>query len=98
MADPTGNATPLGGPLGPLAPVGAGFADIVTNQINLVRNVALLVQTIQNVLPRVTGSFTCANAVTTTVTEPNVTANSFIDFRNPTNAAAATLLGSAKSL
>jgi hypothetical protein len=58
---------------------------------------SLLVTTLQNIFPRTFGTFTLAAAATTTVTEPAVKANSDIQW-TPKNAAAGTLLGSAKSL
>lgn len=56
-----------------------------------------LVQTISQIFPRVTGTFTLAAAASTTVTQPSTAANSII-LLMPTNAAAGTLMGSAKSL
>lgn len=79
-------------------PPGASIADVVValNQAN--RNSSLLVQTMSSVLPRITGSFTLSAAATTTVTQPAVKANSVINWNNPTNAAAATLMGGTKAL
>lgn len=72
----------------------AGVTDAVT-QLNLIaRQLGLwvLAFTGRNTF----GSFTMAAAPTTTVAQPAVKANSFISW-SPTNAAAGTLLGSAKS-
>lgn len=49
------------------------------------------------IFPRVTGSFTLSAAATTVVTQTGITATSII-LLVPTNASAATLMGSAKSL
>lgn len=68
------------------------------------QNMSQLIQAVQAlaaIFPRVTsitvGTFTCAAAATTTVTETLVAANSFI-VPFPTNAAAATLMAGATSL
>lgn len=58
---------------------------------------AKLVAIFSNLFPRSTGSFTMAAAATKTVTDANVTTSSIIMLM-PTNAAAGTLMGSAKSL
>ena len=72
--------------------------DVINSTLqNSVKVLSLLVQTIQNLLPRVTGTFTLAAAATAVVTQPAVTANSVITF-TPTNASAGTLQGSAKAL
>lgn len=47
--------------------------------------------------PASIGTFTLAAAATTTITDANVTATSFVDWQ-PTNAGAATLMSGAKSL
>lgn len=79
--------------------------DIVTsldagNQ-NLSAQFAALIAAIQVIFPRVTtitgGTFTCANAATTTVVQTLTAANSFI-IPFPTNAAAGTLMAGATSL
>ena len=64
---------------------------------NLSAAIVQLNATLGLVLPRVFGSFTLAAAATTTVTNSKVAANSIIVLM-PTNAAAGTLMGSAKSL
>lgn len=73
-----------------------GDVGVILNQI--ARNGSLLVQTMSSVLPRVTGSITLSGSASTTVSEPAVRANSIINWNIPTNAAAATIMGSAKSL
>lgn len=66
-------------------------ADKLRNQ-----QIAAIVQALLGVFPRTFGTFTLAAAATTTVAEPSVKSNSFIQLL-PANAAAATLIGSAKS-
>lgn len=58
---------------------------------------SLLVTALQNLFPRVAGTFTLAAAVTTTVPQTATTSTSFIQL-TPLNAAAATLMGSNKAL
>jgi len=70
---------------------------IVNALAALNKNISALVLAINTVFPRPTGSFTLAAAATTTVTEPATKANSLV-LLMPTNAAAATLMGSAKAL
>jgi hypothetical protein len=70
--------------------------DLVTNSRNLSQNLSQLIQVIQTIFPRTTGSFTFTAAATHTITQPAIKANSLIVLI-PTNAAAATLVGSAKS-
>jgi hypothetical protein len=73
----------------------AGVTDVVTQLQNIVRQLTALVAAIKG---RVTfGTFTLGAAVTTTVPQAAVQANSEISL-SPTNASAATLMGSAKSL
>lgn len=83
----------------------AGLGDLATqiklgNQ-NLSGQFALLIAALGSIFPQVTtitgGTFTCANAASTTVTQPLTAANSFI-LLMPTNAAAGTLMGGTKSL
>lgn len=50
-----------------------------------------------NVWPRTTGTFTLAVAATTTVPQPAIRATSVVQL-SPTNALAATLMGSSKAL
>lgn len=59
--------------------------------------IAALVSSFPQVSSITTGTFTCANATSTTVTQPLVAANSYIAFM-PTNAAAGTLMAGANSL
>lgn len=79
----------------------AGGTDIVTSLQGIIRQItagnAALVASILATFPRTVGSFTLAAAATTVVTQPTIKANSVVLFV-PTNAAAATLMGSAKSL
>src|SRR5262245_14346687 len=70
---------------------------LITALNNGNQNTSRLIQTISAIFPRVNGSFTCAGAATTTVTQTAVTATSKI-FLMPTNASAGTLMGSAKHL
>lgn len=76
---------------------GASLGDIVTALQNGNRNSSLLIQTITQLFPRVTGSFTLSAAATTVVTQTAVKANSMIVL-TPTNASAGTLQGSNKCL
>jgi len=62
-----------------------------------VTNISQLVTTLQAIFPRIFGSFTLTANPTTTVTQPSIQANSLV-FLFPTNASAATLQGSNKSL
>lgn len=80
-------------------------ADIVTsldvgNQ-NLSAQFAALIAALQTIFPQVEsitgGTFTCANAASTTVLQPLTKANSII-IPFPTNAAAGTLMAGATSL
>jgi hypothetical protein len=85
-------------------PPGGGFMDVITQLQGLIRQITALVTTIAtvnttigNVLPRVLGTFTLAAAASTVVAQPQAQANSSIRL-TPTDASAATLMGSAKSL
>jgi len=60
-------------------------------------NLTQLIAVMRAIFPRALGSFTLAAAATTTVAQPAVTGNCQVVL-TPTNAAAATLMGSAKSL
>lgn len=75
----------------------AGLDDIATNGALLNRGMGRLITAILSIFPRISGSFTCAATVTTTVTQTGVTAGSKI-FLVPTNATAGTLQGSTKHL
>lgn len=77
----------------------AGLGDLVTTLKIANQNASLMVLALQALAASrvVTGSFTCANAATTTVTQPAVTANSVI-LVMPRNAAAGTLMAGANSL
>lgn len=74
-----------------------GLVDIATQLKLGNQNVSLLIQTIAAIFPRVTGSFTAANAATTTVANANIAANSIVVIV-PTNAAARTLQAGANML
>lgn len=72
----------------------AGATDVVTQLQNIVAKLGQLVAAISG---RITlGSFTMVAAATTVVPQPAVKANSIITL-TPTNADAATVVGSAKS-
>lgn len=79
----------------------ATLSDIITQMASAVRSLAQISTTFQTAFPKVTtltiGSFTCAAAASTTVSNPLVAANSLIVLM-PTNAAAATLMGGTKAL
>jgi hypothetical protein len=60
------------------------------------QNMSLLITTISGLFPRITGTFTMAAAATKTVTEPSILSTSYVVLI-PTNAAAATLVGSTRS-
>jgi Mrp family chromosome partitioning ATPase len=87
MSDTSGGTTPIGGSL----------QDLVTSIKSGVVYLGKLVQIWTAVLPRATGSFTMTATATHAVAEPRVQANSIVQLI-PTNAAAGTLQGSAKSL
>lgn len=100
MADannPLGQNTTPGSnnPMNILSAVGLG--DINTTLKNANQNFSQLLQLLGALFPRTTGTFTLAAAATTTVSQLDVQSNSII-VPLPTNAAAATLMGSNKSL
>lgn len=69
----------------------AASMDDIVRELNLGnRNMSQLIQTITGMFPRSVGTFTCANAASTTVTDANVLSTSVITL-TPTNAAAGTL-------
>lgn len=76
---------------------GTGLADIATALINANKNSSLLIQTLQAIFPRITGTITLTAAATKTVADTNIAANSIVVLF-PINASAGTLQGSAKSL
>lgn len=78
---------------------GADLSKIALNGQQLLVQMGNLINALTNILPfsGAFGSFTCGAAATTTVTNSSVAINSVI-FLMPTNAAAGTLMGSAKSL
>lgn len=67
-------------------------ADKLRNQI-----LSQIVVALQAIFPRTIGTFTLAAAATTTVAQPAILGNSYVQF-GPTNAAAAALMAGAKSL
>lgn len=73
----------------------AGATDVVIQLQGIVRQLTAWVQAFNGRL--VTGTFTLSAAATTTVAQTAATATSVIQL-TPTNAAAATLMGSVKSL
>ena len=74
-----------------------GLGDINTSLQAANKLMAKLVGLISGIFPRSFGTFTLSAAVSTTVTDTNATTSSIIT-PMPLNAAAATLIGSAKSL
>lgn len=54
--------------------------DVVSTMKGGVENIGQLVQVIQNVLPRINGSFTLSAATTTVVTQPEIASNSMVFF------------------
>lgn len=68
-----------------------------TEDVNRNKGINNVAQAILSVLPRVFGTFTLAAAATTTVPQTATQSTSYITL-TPLNAAAATLMGGAKSL
>lgn len=91
MSNTAGAPPPQGGGFGGMA------SQILTTLQNGVVAINQLATNLLNVWPRVTGTFTLAAAASTTVAQPAVKATSVVVF-TPTNASAATLMGSAKAL
>ena len=81
-------------PFQPFGQGSAGGTDIVTQLQNIARQLGLWVKAFQG--RNTFGTFTMAAAATTVVPQPAVQANSNISLTS-TNAAAGTLVGSAKS-
>lgn len=75
---------------------GASLGDVLTKLQGISSGLSNIYAALKALLPRVTGSFTFPAAATTTITEPAITATSIVQLI-PTNASAATLVGSAKS-
>ena len=94
---PFGQSTTPGSnnPMNILSAVGLG--DINTTLKNSNQNFSQLLQLLGALFPRTIGTFTMPAAATVTVTQPAVSANSII-VPLPTNASAATLMGSSKHL
>lgn len=83
---------------GPLASTGgASLDDIVSQQKALVQTLGQLVETLQALFPRATGTFTMTAAASITVADTAVAGTSFITW-TPTNAGAGTLEGSVEKL
>lgn len=82
---------------GPDASPPAGGSMFLTIGQNIVSAINRLATVMSTTFPRITGTFTLAAAATTTVTQPGIKATSVVQL-TPTNAAAATLMGSAKAL
>lgn len=76
---------------------GGSLQDIATVGNNTNKILSLLVTAITSTFPRITGTFTCAAAATTTVTQTAIRATSVV-LLTPTNAAAGTLMGGVKHL
>ncbi len=72
------------------------FQGLETNGRLLIQAVYNLGNILSALLPRTVGSATLAASATTTITEPAVAANSYISWV-PTNASAASLMGSARN-
>lgn len=80
---------------------GGQIGGTMQDQVNKVQQIVVylgkIVQTLTNLFPRVSGTFTLAAAATTTVANTDIVGGSII-LLTPTNAAAATLQGSVKAL
>lgn len=74
-----------------------GLGDVTTKLQMIAQSLGQLVQLVTSVFPRSMGSFTMAAAASKTVTDTKCTSASYVVLI-PTNAAAGTLLGSAKCL
>lgn len=81
----------------PDQPQTVDFTGLITTLQQSTVAINLLNKTIAAIFPRQIGTFTLAAAATTTVSNTAITATSQIVLQ-PTNAAAGTLMGSAKSL
>lgn len=75
----------------------ASIGDLNTQLKLANQNMSLLIQTIQQIFPRVVGTFTAAAAATTTVSNANIQANSLVVLL-PTNASARTLQAGANMI
>lgn len=73
---------------------GSGLMAVLQNGVTAINGLTTM---LQNIWPRTTGTFTLAAAPSTVVAQPAVKATSVI-MLTPTNAAAGTLMGSAKAL
>lgn len=92
----TQNTTPgSNNPMNILSAVGLG--DINTTLKNGNQNFSQLLQILNALFPRAIGTFTMPAATTITVAQPAVKANSYV-LPLPTNASAATLMGSNRHL
>jgi hypothetical protein len=82
--------------LGDLA-AGSGLQDLVSTQKSGVGYLGRILKVLENLFPRVTGTFTMPAAATLAVTNAQINANAKVMLQ-ATNASAGTLQGSAKSL
>lgn len=94
MADGSGLSTGSNNPLNALSSIGLGDLNTTLKISN--QNFSQFLQILQQIFPRTVGTFTFAAAATTTVTQTAIASNSYVVLI-PTNAAAATLIGSTKS-
>lgn len=74
----------------------SGMTNLVSTLKGVVQNLATINSSISAAFPRITGSFTLTAAATTVVNQSAIKANSLVILQ-PTNAAAGTLMGSAKA-
>lgn len=75
---------------------GVGLSNVNSTLQAANQNMSQLITTIQSIFPRTFGTFTMTAAATTTVTQTAIQSTSYVVLI-PTNSAAATLIGSAKS-
>ena len=87
-----GSPQGIGGGRGP----DISLQGVETNGRLLIQAVYNLGNILSALLPRTVGSATLSASATTTITEPAVTASSYIDWI-PTNAAAGSLMGSGRN-
>jgi hypothetical protein len=83
--------------LGDGAPIGGSGQDLVSTQKSGVAYLGRILNVLQNIFPRITGTFTMTATATHTITDARLNANAVV-WLQATNAAAGTLQGSAKSL
>lgn len=68
--------------------LGAGISDLVSTIKGAVQNLSQINQTLQDALPRITGTFTLSAGTTTVVTQTAIAANGIVHW-DATNATAA---------